>query len=101
MIIPLLAIELKVTPYGNRTNNLYFGGGNLALSMLCNETPPVSLLFFQSTGILCASNPKLAIFARNAYFFKIFEICLIIVIFDRSPNKNFALRLKMFILNFA
>ena len=45
VIIPLLVIELKATPNGNPRDD-FFGGRNLALSMLCNIIPPVGLLFF-------------------------------------------------------
>ena len=45
VIIPLLVIELKATPNGNPRDD-FFGGRNLALSMLCNIIPPVGLLFY-------------------------------------------------------
>ena len=45
MIISLLAIMLKATSKENSTK-FFIEGRNLALSMLCNVTPPVGLLFF-------------------------------------------------------
>ena len=46
VIISILAIELKVTPNGNPTNDMYWEAKNLAILMLWNETPLVGLLFF-------------------------------------------------------
>ena len=45
VVIPLLEIEFKAASSSNPTND-FIAGGNLVLSMLCDETQTVGLFFF-------------------------------------------------------
>ena len=45
VITPLMATKLKAAPNDNPTND-FIRGRNLFLSMFCNVTSPVGLLFF-------------------------------------------------------